>query len=457
VELGTTTTTVSSSSNSNQLVQEKLVIPYLYLNRNSNNKSGAMKELLKHQRILQSLTSIKKQQQKQQQQSKKTVTPSPEVAKEHAADCASTLLRTIQLQVSLRLALWHWAGEALFTKQYLKSCIGSAKKSKKKIAKQEDDPSSSAVLLLLNDIVGLLQLAIVKISTDDAEVMQFLMTCIRQADCEALPAVTQQIWDYFEKPNPYLAPPQQPNESKDALDRILALDLSPTKKKKKRAVPAAAAKKENQEPNNKKQKKDENNSLLPFKVSLTAPTRRTNSLLLNGSARSNFVGSHFNSSLSNASSLFRQVPAVNKQQQQQPSNHHNKNKTTTRSKMAPPTNTVVSAATTQKATPGNDFLVPATPLHKSSRSGKQNRRSVVLETPVPPLRMHRSAAVVLETPQPPRDGGGGLALVRPRATSTLAAAAPPASSSNLVAEAFRALAVQKARRDERRRKSALLG
>jgi len=302
-----------------------------------------------------------------------------------------------------------------------------------------------------------LQLALVRIGTE-VEVMQFLQQCLRKEDCEAMPTITRQIWEFFEKPNPYQQSQdqqQQHPDGDDAVDRLLSLGLSPPAKKKKRVAPPPPTNKENQQPpvaQPDPKKPKSNDSLLPTtNVSLTAaaPRRRPNRLLGGSDARRSFVGSHFNSSLSNAASLFRQVPAVVRSSSSLKAANSNgpKPKIKKRSnplqeetgRMAPPRKRGPTN-NTSKTTPSKEFVVPATPLagHK-----KQQRHYSNAQQP----RVPETPCAVPETPQPP-----GMALVARRPSNMLP---PPASL--VVAEAFSSLAVQKARREERRRKSMLLG
>ena len=458
-------------NNVSQLVEEKLVRPFLYRQWNKNDSSSkttaaAVKELLKHQSILQPIASLVLL--KSQQPS------STNNSTDKDSSSSLPLLHSVQLQVCLRLALWRWAGD-LFVKQYNKQNWGRKKKKKKAHAhRNRKELQNRPEALLLNDILGLLQLALVRIGTE-VEVMQFLQQCLRQEDCEAMPTITQQIWEFFEKPNPYKQQQQDQQQLQpdgDAVDRLLSLGLSPPAKKKKRVAPPPPppTNKENQQPPaaapDPKQPKSEDSLLPTTNVSLTAahPRRRPNRLLGGGSdARRSFVGSHFNSSLSNAASLFRQVPAVvrgssssrkaaaNSSQTNGPQPKIKKRSNPLQEetgRMAPPRKRGPTTSTSKTTTPNKEFVVPATPLagHKKQRSSstpkaQQQHRSRVPETP----------CAVPETPQQPAPQPPGLALVARRPAAPNMRLPPPASL--VVAEAWSSLAVQKARREERRHKS----
>lgn len=454
-----TTTTIndnsSSSSNSSPVVleQQTLDLPRLDSVGIQNQKTAAVKELLKHQSLLQSVHSFLNKQTTNRINSSQQ----PASSEQEQDVSLQQFLRDIQLQVSLRLALWQWAGD-LFVKKYNKHCVTKKKSNKKKnTEKQQPIKDNTEESFIVNDIIGLLQLACVKLG-NETDVVQFFMRCIRRADCEALPAATKQIWDWFEKKNPYdtASPPKEDSKDSSAGSGILALQLSPPVKKKKKRPATAPNVKENQPPPPAKEdpeKKQQSNSLLPARVSLTAPRRRTNSLLKNG-GRATYVGSHFNSSLSNTASLFRQAPAVTaKTAVKDPSKLSSKKNSKKRSSsMAPPRDIVFPASVDNEAsTASHDLMVPATPVPKARHSSQKRARlaSSVPETPL---------AAVLETPQPSRRApAAGLALVQPRPSSSISnnndMPTPPAAASSLVAEAFNALAVQKARRERRQHKS----
>ena len=111
----------------------------------------------------------------------------------------------------------------------------------------------------------------------------------------------QQIWESFEIANPFLL-----HDNEDAAITILALSPPPKRKPKRKELPMTAipTRNENQSTVSSKPKV----GLLPVaNVSLTAPIaqKKVNSLLLGSNTR--FVGSHFNTRLTNVGSLFRQV------------------------------------------------------------------------------------------------------------------------------------------------------
>lgn len=380
------------------------------------------------------------------------------------------LIRQVQLQVALRLALWTWAGEFFVQGYHLYSSMGKVgsspkhrKKSRtKKKTKQQNASKQSSLDVLLQDIIGFLQVAALRLQPD-TPFLNFVKECVTNEQSESLPQL-QQIWESFEIASPFLL-----NDSEDAATAILALSPPPKRKPKRKEVQMT-----------KLPTRDEHQPTVPSKpkvgllpvtnVSLTAPIVQTkpNSLLLGSNTR--FVGSHFNTRLTNVGSLFRQVAvpfAEKKNSAARVKQLRKRAKEHAAARLEARLKTTFSQEVVQNET---QFTVPDTPLAATAaasfRSPKRRRvtldsaKSVVLETPGRMLPPTQAVAVskhhvVLETPRqqhmlpPPPKRPAGMALVRTKTKEEASSCVMPPPPSRLVAEAIRSIQ----RRQNRHRKS----
>ena len=243
------------------------------------------------------------------------------------ADC----LRQIQLQVMLRLKFWSSYGED-FARVYALHMRGSShrvvvgpkkKKRDKRGGRSRRQPPHE---LLLHDVTSILSLAAFLLDPD-CPFPNFVRDCLptlSSSICASFPADTfARIYSWFEIQDPAIAEKQK---------NALVLLLSPPRKRKRSSesrssavLPAqiadddsmplssslSASEKRSKNSNDNNKKTDSFSSLLlPKRVQLTAPTVKKTNSLLSTSGRAQFVGSHFNTSLSNMGSLFRQVKST---------------------------------------------------------------------------------------------------------------------------------------------------
>jgi hypothetical protein len=409
-------------------------------------------------------------------------------------------LRTCKVQVMVRLQLWSSLGPA-FMSHYAAALAAAttttttkkSKKKKKQKRKQPQQPNENNNGVLFQDVAAILSLAAMRLSPD-LPFVDCLQECLPKSllpltastpystnndkiDCinnELSADTLQRIFDHFEVQNPHL-------ESHD--DDTPVAPLSPVKRvhmKKRKAAAAAAAAAAKQAAENKQPPKTaaSNESKHQSKDSsisssnswagslsrrgLTRPVSRTQNSLLAADgklSRSRFVGSHFNQTLSNASSLFRQVQVPN-----------GSNINTNNSRRLAATNTAATAKQSQslsrkRPVPTQITTSTAGRIYSSSSSSRRapkpsnssssiSRGSIVHETPATKTaRPRRNDCRVPETlRQPPvRTHSRNITAMGSNNNSNndnkgIANAGQPdslQSNANLVAHAFRAVQQRK--------------
>lgn len=431
-----------------QQIHESLFQPFLHSVQDFD-KVSVIRDLLDCKNaILRSVHFFKNQQEQQLPMVHAVRTKNNALSEHHDSQTidhdklSSTRICSLQLQVILRIILWRWAGDS-FVEMYCRKQQRPVKKKNKKTGLSSKKDTSSIKLsdLVINDILILMQLALVKLGTSDQKVMTFLKQCLRKGDCEALPLVTHQIWDYFEKANPYERATQ---EVDNVFDPVLSLELSPARKKKRILPPSKIESSDISRTTSQAKSKP---SLLPTKISLTASVRRKrpNALLQdnNGGGRSVFIGSHFNSSLTNTASLFRQVPSAIHGARSQ---WNTKSKPSDKLRIQSQKRSVAVHSVTNK-----ENTVPATPL-TDCKLNQYNRNN---HPPHLPLR-------VVETPQRNTKSTelrpvGGLSLVmRSRVPHNTTINSDIRSCSGIVAEAMNSLHVQAIQRQRCKQKELAL-
>lgn len=340
---------------------------------------------------------------------------------------ASELLRQIQFQSTLRLYLLA-NYENIFEASFAKWMRREAKrfKIKKKVLPQTD--------ILFADVTRLLSLAALLLSPEQSFV-GFLTECLSLTRDLSM---RQRFFDFFEV--------QNPDEKSEA---STALVLSPPQKRKPPAAAAAKRKRVvSEQPAHKKktilERNNNNNkhgadSLFSTQsVRLTAPAQRRNSLLAGSKTR--FVGSHFNTNLSNMETLFRQVksrPVA--QMAKKPSSKTVP--TTAKQSNVPATSSAKPSTTTATSKPSALFRQKSS-TSKRQKTGKQllATSTNLLLSPQPTHRPTGGTMRVQETP-----GRGAIVQESPQKPSRMAAAIvvrrPPVqqqSRASMVAQAMRA-------------------
>jgi hypothetical protein len=289
--------------------------------------------------------------------------------------------------------LWSSQGEA-FVQKYQKRM---SKKQRKKIGKKQTR-SNDDMMLLSQDVVRLLELAVFQLEPETSAFDSFLKATITK-DFLSLPL--NFIWDSFEKENPFMI-------SKTTV--LSPLRLKSKKRKQQSEIQDPTKTKNSQQPQARQailsfDKENIDSLSIPISVPLIAPRKKTkgvNSLL--GAPKSYFVGSHFNTNLANAQSLFRQVTVPK-----------------------------------QRPTTSSDNA-----LRTKCKQTKQ-QKSVLSSTVVPPtpgMPPHRIPPVVPETPHPPAVKRSSMMVIGNNSMPP----PPPRTASQVVAEALSSLQ----RREQRR-------
>jgi hypothetical protein len=420
----------------------------------------------------------------------------------------SKKLRMIQVQAMVRLQLWSTFGED-FVEQYSKEVAvagkgkgkGKGRRTKDKKNKKQTQKLQPADLLL-QETIQILALTAFRLSPDRPFCV-FLRECLPLylLNKSKLPRDTfQRIFDNFEVPNPYLAVKDNNDSNSTAAD----VSLSPQRRaliKKRKAAAKEAIKNELLAKQQKEAQALADSAAkalakkpksiipgFPVSVSLTRTVARSKNSLLAGDgnmSRSRFVGSHFNTNLSNASTLFRQVKVADRRQQptaavsnkaqslsrKRPlpskstallsaasSNNINsasnsnsssrplklKNSTNSLRAMPPPMPRRVSVLT-----PNKKRAMPPPVPRRVSVLETPNKKQIVHETPNKKQMTRRNNDIVcLETPRQPARSNSLIfatddASMNRELSFSSSAAAAVQSNSNLVAQAFRAVQQRK--------------
>jgi hypothetical protein len=202
----------------------------------------------------------------------------------------SSFLRSIQVQAGLRLLLWSSGSQTDFVAAHAAQ-LGRKKKKKKAAAQQQQ-----AQDIVFHEMISVLTLAAFMLSQSEP-FSGFLKDTLGIFHC--CKDTVQRLFDHFEVPNPFV--------KQKSMDSLL-MSTPPkrtTTKRKREAVKKAA------EPKPMQPQRKANAFLDTSKVKLTAPVSSRNALL--GNTHSRYVGSHFNTDISN---LLQQVTV--KQQPRKP-------------------------------------------------------------------------------------------------------------------------------------------
>jgi len=139
----------------------------------------------------------------------------------------------------------------------------------------------------------------------------FLLDCISPQDYQKLRPQLQSLFRHFESPCPYEQQQQQENQL--PIRKCRVKKSASSLKRRNNALRATTNSRTASGENENKKYSTGGKTFFPKEnISLTAPVRRKGNSLLCGTDKSRFVGSHFNSSLSNVQSLFRQTTVKNK-------------------------------------------------------------------------------------------------------------------------------------------------
>jgi hypothetical protein len=393
-----------------------------------------------------------------------------QTAKEQSSEieCDETLIRQVQLQIALRLAFWVWGKQAFvasYQSFYQRNQRPSNPKRRGKMKRQFTLEKNGR---LLQDIIGLLQLGALRLPPQ-RPFLEFVQQCVSKHQSEALADDLDTIWETFEVDNPFIL------KDRDAL--VPAIISPPLKKPvttQLRCGSSAPIQQQQMVETATQSKVDRIDCILPVaNVSLIAPKRHgllpmaKNSLLLGKSKR--FVGSHFNTGLTNVQALFRQVPVpVGGATTTLSSKRKNSQANTTGAKNQ--SNTKLFASNRNGASATSDARVPVDsiePMELSIDAFPSPKRRRATERPVPnqlsvldtPCRSrpgnasHCVADTLLQCPkrlEPPR-AIAGLTLVKAASSMALPVSRRlstklPIPAKSLVADALNSLSRRQNRR-----------
>ena len=217
----------------------------------------------------------------------------------------SDLVRLLQLQAMLRLALWESHQDA-FSNLYTKWVKREAKKHSKKKPKLPKNQQE----LIFQHITRILSLAVLQLSP---QTQQTTAAFLKQSlVLSASKRSRHYFLDFFEVADPLEIP--KAKTSRTALLMLSPLPSQrkpPAKRKRTQATDKNSSSQSSIDPQTstlRQRKPMPRNNIFETRVKLTVPAQRRNSLL--GKSAQKFVGSHFNTNLSNINTLFRQVKSA---------------------------------------------------------------------------------------------------------------------------------------------------
>lgn len=217
-----------------------------------------------------------------------------------------TLLRQIQWQLKLRLALWERMGNNAFIASWMQHILRDMPAKRRRRVKKQGHGTGQAWKLCCEDVTSLISFGLMKgLQERDGsiKVEAFLTSCRLEYIQHKLPwksRLVKEVWTFFDlvqgaKPIKKAQPAQGAQPS--AVLPPLSVPEEESIKTQTTASSTTTNKENAQSYFGKK------------RVKLTAPAVRKTNSLLGKSARSRYVGSHFNTNLTNMSALFRTVPS----------------------------------------------------------------------------------------------------------------------------------------------------
>jgi hypothetical protein len=307
-------------------------------------------------------------------------------------------LREIQAQIMLRLELYSLAGDTFlhhytqFVTRHMKKQLSSLhdnqreRRRYRQILKQHTTFEISRLQILINDVIELLSLAIFRLKANTL-FATFCRDCLAQHWFISIPKVMNDILDWFEIRNPweelekthdqaindlYLSPVKQPSNKKKNKQPLSSSFVSSMQQEEVDDTLSVAgtddmscldqplltfsntmATTNTALPNHGSSSSCDTIQALvqhPLATNLTTTaTRRRNSLLKDG-GKPRLLASHFNTKLSNVSTLFRQVQMTTTAPKQPPFKHQPQQQPSRQARAWRPsnTNTNKSCASTTK-------------------------------------------------------------------------------------------------------------
>jgi hypothetical protein len=311
-------------------------------------------------------------------------------------ECDEALIRQVQLQVALRLALWVW-GKQAFVTFYQSFYPSNQRKRRGKMKRQSTLEKGGR---LLQDIIGLLQLGALRLPPQ-RPFMEFVQQCVSKQHSESIVHLDT-VWETFEVDNPFIP------KDRDTALVLPIISPPPTKKPVTTHRRGDSAPIEQPTTETTTQSKVDridcilkvpNISLIATKRRGLLPTTTKNSLLLDKGQR--FVGSHFNTGLTNVQALFRQVPVplagATRTQSSKRKNAHQANTTRTKNHAFQSNAKLLACTTNRASATGTAHNVPVDsiePMQLSMDTVPSPKRQRVTERTCAPSQLS-----VLDTPR----------------------------------------------------------
>ena len=213
------------------------------------------------------------------------------------------LLLKIQWQVRLRLALWERMGNKAFVSSWMQQILQDLPPKRRRRTKKEGQGAEQAWKLCCEDMTSLVSLGLMKLVQErpgTLHVEHFLNSCGLQHIRQQVPwkmRLVRDIWTFFDLVH-------DPKSSKKKIMKnqqpsAVLPPLPVPEEESVKSIPTVSTVSAN---------KENGSSYFGKNVKLTAPAAKKTNSLLGKSGRTRFVGSHFNTNLTNMSALFRSVP-----------------------------------------------------------------------------------------------------------------------------------------------------
>jgi len=215
------------------------------------------------------------------------------------------LLLRVRWQVRLRLALWERMGSKAFVSSWMKRILQDLPSKRRRRLQKEVHGTQQDWKLCCEDLTSLLSLAILKSVHERPgellEVEGFLNSCGLKYIRQQVPwkaRLVRDIWTFFD----LLHDPNSSHKNVNKSEQVSAVlpPLPVLEEESVRTISTASTVSTN---------KENASSYFGKRVKLTVNAGKKTNSLLGKSGRTKFMGSHFNTNLTNMSALFRSVPS----------------------------------------------------------------------------------------------------------------------------------------------------
>eukprot|EP00977_Amphora_coffeiformis_P018568 scaffold6586_cov138-Amphora_coffeaeformis.AAC.1 len=212
------------------------------------------------------------------------------------------LLFQVQWQVRLRLALWERMGSKAFVSSWAQQILQDLPPKRRRRAQKQGHGEQQAWKLCCEDMTSLLSLGLMKLAHERSgallQVENFLNSCGLQHVRQQAPwklRLVRDVWTFFD-----LVHDPKPSQKKSEQPSAVLPPLPVQEEESVKTISTASTVSTN---------KENASSYFGKQIKLTAPAAKKTNSLLGKSGRTQFVGSHFNTNLTNMSALFRSVPS----------------------------------------------------------------------------------------------------------------------------------------------------